>query len=572
MSNFYNNNINIKAVGVPVQYTQEQLKEYIKCKDDPIHFIETYCKIISLDLGLVPFKLFDYQKKFILSMHNNNRVCSMQPRQSGKTQVVAAYLLYYTTFNDNKTVAILANKAAASREILSRYQLMFEYLPAFLQQGVKTYNKGDIELENGSKVFTGATSSSGIRGRSCVTGDTKICIEDKDNIYYTEIINLINNSNFINKESTMKYSVYITTNIITKKIYVGFHKTTTENILTERTDIGSIFDDGYLGSGKLIKRSISKYGPENFCQELIGIYDTKEEAESVESNIVNKEFTLREDTYNINIGGNVRISFGENNGFYGKTHSKETLDQIQETRNKNNLPTYQFKIRNLETNEIYLGFSDVFNKIQLSTNKEDPNFNGKLRMEIYKLCYENKLQILNASRHNEGIEKYKRYLAWTESSADRKLKYSKEVSARLLGTIQTIEHIEKRMASMQVWREENPDLHKEHMDKINKNPEKIKKTAEKHRGMKRSAETCENISKALKGKPSSRKGKVCAKNIETKQIKYFQNIDDIPEGWSTDLKREPSGKKSFTNGVLYKLYVPGLEPEGWILGGAKKKK
>ena len=166
MSNFYNNNINLKAVGVPVQYTQEQLKEYIKCKDDPIYFIETYCKIISLDLGLVPFKLYEYQKKFILSMHNNNRVCSMQPRQSGKTQVVAAHLLYYTTFNDNKTVAILANKAAASREILSRYQLMFEYLPSFLQQGVKTYNKGDIELENGSKVFTGATSSSGIRGRS----------------------------------------------------------------------------------------------------------------------------------------------------------------------------------------------------------------------------------------------------------------------------------------------------------------------------------------------------------------------------------------------------------------------
>lgn len=166
MSNFYNNNLNLKSVGVPVEYTEQQLTEYIKCKNDPVYFIETYCKIISLDLGLVPFALYEYQKELIIAMHTNNRVCSMQPRQSGKTQVVAAYLLYYSIFNDNKTIAILANKAAASREILSRYQLMFEYLPHFLQQGVKIYNKGDIELENGSKVFTGATSSSGIRGRS----------------------------------------------------------------------------------------------------------------------------------------------------------------------------------------------------------------------------------------------------------------------------------------------------------------------------------------------------------------------------------------------------------------------
>jgi len=166
MGLFYNNNANLKAIGVPVQYTPEQIQEYIKCKDDPIYFIEKYCKIISLDLGLIPFILFNYQKRFIIAIHDNNRVISMQPRQSGKTQVVAAYILHYSIFNSSKTVAILANKANAAREIMSRYQNMFESLPVFLQQGVKTYNKGDVELENGSKVFTGSTSSSGIRGRS----------------------------------------------------------------------------------------------------------------------------------------------------------------------------------------------------------------------------------------------------------------------------------------------------------------------------------------------------------------------------------------------------------------------
>lgn len=166
MSKYYNANPMLKASGVPVQFTQDQVLEYIKCKDDPIYFIRTYCKIISLDRGLVPFELFPYQERFITAIHTNNRVVSMQPRQMGKTQTVAAYILHYTLFQDHKTVAILANKSAAAREILSRYQLMYESLPDWLQQGVTTWNKGDIELENGSKVFTAATSASGIRGKS----------------------------------------------------------------------------------------------------------------------------------------------------------------------------------------------------------------------------------------------------------------------------------------------------------------------------------------------------------------------------------------------------------------------
>lgn len=162
----YNGNPNLKPFGIPISYTQEQLIEYVKCKNDPIYFIKRHCKIVSLDHGLVNFDLYGYQIKFIESLHNNRHVISMQPRQHGKTQTVAAYLLHYTLFNDNKTVAVLANKAAAAREILSRYQLMYENVPIYLQQGVKSWNKGSVELENGSVVFTGATSSSGIRGRS----------------------------------------------------------------------------------------------------------------------------------------------------------------------------------------------------------------------------------------------------------------------------------------------------------------------------------------------------------------------------------------------------------------------
>ena len=166
MSQVYLNNPQLKAAGVKIPFTQEQVQEFVKCAKDPIYFIKTYCKIISLDKGLINFEMFGYQEKFVLDMHNNNRIISMQPRQMGKTQTVAAYILHYVLFNSHKTVAILANKAAAAREILARFQLMYENLPKWLQQGVTTWNKGDIELENGSKVFTAATSGAGIRGKS----------------------------------------------------------------------------------------------------------------------------------------------------------------------------------------------------------------------------------------------------------------------------------------------------------------------------------------------------------------------------------------------------------------------
>lgn len=166
MSSFYNANSLLKAAGVKIPFTEEQVQEYIKCKADPIYFIENYCKIVSLDHGLIPFKLYECQIEKVKIIHENRKVILMEGRQQGKTTTSAAYILWYTVFQDNKSVAILANKASAAREVLNRYQLMYEHLPKWLQQGVTTWNKGDIELENGSKVFTAATSSSGIRGKS----------------------------------------------------------------------------------------------------------------------------------------------------------------------------------------------------------------------------------------------------------------------------------------------------------------------------------------------------------------------------------------------------------------------
>lgn len=173
----YLGNQNLKPADEQLEYTSENVLEYAKCMNDPVYFIKKYIKIISLDEGLIPFRLFDYQIRFIESLHSNRRILGLFPRQMGKTTVVAAYLVWYLIFNDDKTVAILANKAAAAREVMSRLQLMYENLPKWLQHGVKEWNKGSIKLANNSTAFTAATSSSGIRGKSCVTGDTKVCVQ-----------------------------------------------------------------------------------------------------------------------------------------------------------------------------------------------------------------------------------------------------------------------------------------------------------------------------------------------------------------------------------------------------------
>ena len=164
--NSYHGNPNLKPLAYQHDFSQEEIEEYIKCKNDPVYFIENYVKIITLDSGLQPFKLYDCQKKKVDCIINNRRVVLMEGRQQGKTVTSAACILHYTIFEEDKTVAIMANKSAAAREVLNRYQIMYENLPIWMQQGVKTWNKGDVELENNSKVLTAATTAAAIRGKS----------------------------------------------------------------------------------------------------------------------------------------------------------------------------------------------------------------------------------------------------------------------------------------------------------------------------------------------------------------------------------------------------------------------
>ena len=147
VDNVYLGNPNLKKANTPIEFTEDQVKEFIRCQNDPVYFARKYVKIVSLDEGLVPFQPYDFQEKLINNFHEHRfNICKM-PRQTGKSTTVVSYLLHYAVFNDSVNIGILANKAATARELLGRLQTAYENLPKWMQQGIIAWNKGSLELE-----------------------------------------------------------------------------------------------------------------------------------------------------------------------------------------------------------------------------------------------------------------------------------------------------------------------------------------------------------------------------------------------------------------------------------------
>jgi group I intron endonuclease len=116
----------------------------------------------------------------------------------------------------------------------------------------------------------------------------------------------------------MFYTIYKTTNEVNGRYYIGKHKTKNLN-------------DNYLGSGKLLKMAIEKYGIENFKKDILFIFDNEDEMNNKEHELV----VISEETYNLCPGGNGGFSFINESGiskFKGKTHSDETKQKISEFR------------------------------------------------------------------------------------------------------------------------------------------------------------------------------------------------------------------------------------------------
>ena len=160
----YLGNPNLKKAHTKSRFTKKQVDEVMKCLENPKYFIEHYLKIVTIDKGLVPFEMYDFQRKMVDTFHDNRFTICKLPRQSGKSTIIVSYLLHYVLFNDNVNVAILANKSSTARDLLGRLQLAYEHLPKWMQQGVLNWNKGSLELENGSRIVAASTSSSAVRG------------------------------------------------------------------------------------------------------------------------------------------------------------------------------------------------------------------------------------------------------------------------------------------------------------------------------------------------------------------------------------------------------------------------
>ncbi len=185
--NFYRDNPNLPSVNTKIEYTLEMMKELQNCTTDIVHFAESYFYIVNLDRGKEIIKLYNVQKKVIKSMAKDKRVIVVSSRQAGKSTMMSIFAVWFTTFNDDKTVLIVANKEKTAKELLSRIRMAYEMLPVWLKPAVVEWQKESIVLSNGSKIVISSTSSSAARGSSisallideCVHGNTNITIKNK---------------------------------------------------------------------------------------------------------------------------------------------------------------------------------------------------------------------------------------------------------------------------------------------------------------------------------------------------------------------------------------------------------
>ena len=164
VNDVYLGNPNLKKANAKIEFTSDQIEEFLKCQRDPVYFAQNYIKIVNVDEGLVPFEMWPFQEKLIERFHANRFNICMMPRQTGKSTTSVSYLLHYAIFNANVNIGILANKASTARDLLARLQTAYENLPKWMQQGVLVWNKGSLELENGSKIMAASTSAAAVRG------------------------------------------------------------------------------------------------------------------------------------------------------------------------------------------------------------------------------------------------------------------------------------------------------------------------------------------------------------------------------------------------------------------------
>jgi hypothetical protein len=131
---------------------EKLLAEFKRCAEEPEYFISRYVKVTHPVRGLVPFKLYPFQKRMINDIENNRFNILRKFRQAGCTTIAASYSLWLIIFQKYKSVVILSKGDSESTEVLDRIKLMYDELPAFLQPGIAEDNKHTLKLKTGSVI------------------------------------------------------------------------------------------------------------------------------------------------------------------------------------------------------------------------------------------------------------------------------------------------------------------------------------------------------------------------------------------------------------------------------------
>lgn len=159
---FYENNTKLLKGDLVFQRTQEEIAEWLKCKNDIIYFVEKYCKLMTPE-GIQHVKMRDYQRKYLNHLMDNRLSIYLACRQCGKTTTSAVFMLHYILFNVDKNALVLGNKRKTAVEILDKAKKIYFELPYFLKPGVYKWNEAEIVLDNGCRLMAEATTiNSGI--------------------------------------------------------------------------------------------------------------------------------------------------------------------------------------------------------------------------------------------------------------------------------------------------------------------------------------------------------------------------------------------------------------------------
>lgn len=274
-------------------------------------------------------------------------------------------------------------------------------------------------------------------------------------------------------EKEIKYYIYKTTNLVNGKIYIGYHAS--DNIET----------DSYLGSGYLLKRAINKHGKKNFKREILFEFESQEEATAKERELVNEEFIEREDTYNLCLGGFGGGLPGELNPFFGKTHSDETKQRFSEQRTGRQLSDEWKQNISKGLNE-----SDKFQTMIHSEERARKIGESNKNSEAHKAAMENPE---TRRKISDGIRNSEKFHETMKSE-----EHSKKMSDILNNSeiFQTMLRSEERCRKIS---ESSLGKHCPWNQITNRNQEKIRKTAEKNTGSKRTDEQKKNISESTRG-------------------------------------------------------------------------